>query len=779
MRPYLAIIKDSFRAALASRVLYVLLGLILLFLLLISPLHVRESLDTRINLDRDVVAKDQMVLIDRLKEEVANENKGMQRIWEFLSDKTKEKLEKIEFGDEKESKTSDVEVQFATLALAKELNDMIGNEDFYREEDWKDAKLSTEARGYLNKGYEDLTEKQQKRLNRILVSESFGGMIRSGAASSLDIFYGPFDWSAYLSGLFVTNMSHDQFASQVSALLTWFLDKVVLSIGLLIAILVTANVVPQTFEPGTLNLLLSKPMSRTALFLAKFFGGCMFIALCASLLFVGLWLWMGLGLRVWERSVLISIPLYIVVFAIYYSVSAFTGLVTRSTILAIVATGLFWVLCWSVGTAYIFFSSQIKAYEIVRLTDTETGVVMTDPGHEPLEWEDSSNEWVESKAPELDQKDKIQKMVFRYVRKGAPFPDTFGPIYLRSAKKTAFSRLLVEDPRTHRKQQFFISEDGKPFERRGSLPSGTTALSATSKSLICVNRRGRIYRYDPQLDIDETEGSNDKTWFVAAGPKEKVNAREQEHIAINFNSEEIAIYGSGTVTVYEVDESSENRDYKKKISAKVELGTRSDMTCQIAFQGQTIVLALGNGQVILLDSQTLEKKNEFLPETRVAVGSLSGSEDGKFFSLLYRDNTLKVIDVDQERVFSPAVGGQGGISAVHFSGDDVLVADRTDRVSRYSLADFSKGSVFSPSGTWMQKTWRYGIKPLYFAFPKPGEFYKVVSHLSSSNDSQHNPDVDLTLQDPRPNPWSPLISGLVFMGVMLGISCLVFSRTDY
>ena len=79
----------------------------------------------------------------------------------------------------------------------------------------------------------------------------------------------------------------------------------------------------------------------------------------------------------------------------------------------------------------------------------------------------------------------------------------------------------------------------------------------------------------------------------------------------------------------------------------------------------------------------------------------------------------------------------------------------------------------------MQKAWRYGIQPLYSVFPKPGEFYKVVTHLSSSNDSQTNRDVDLTLQDVEPNPWSPLVSGLAFMGVMLGLACLVFARTDY
>ena len=102
-----------------------------------------------------------------------------------------------------------------------------------------------------------------------------------------------------------------------------------MSIGLLIAILVTANMVPETFEPGSLNLLLSKPISRWGLYTAKFVGGCVFIALCAGYLFLGVWVWLGLAMEVWDRAILLSIPLYVIVFAIYFSVSAFVGLLWR------------------------------------------------------------------------------------------------------------------------------------------------------------------------------------------------------------------------------------------------------------------------------------------------------------------------------------------------------------------------------------------------------------------------------------------------------------------
>ncbi|MDC0311312.1 ABC transporter permease, partial [bacterium] len=80
-------------------------------------------------------------------------------------------------------------------------------------------------------------------------------------------------------------MSQQQLSKLLISELPWYFEKLVLSIGLLIAIIVTANLIPETFEPGSLNLLLSKPISRWGLYVAKFVGGCAFIAICAAYLF--------------------------------------------------------------------------------------------------------------------------------------------------------------------------------------------------------------------------------------------------------------------------------------------------------------------------------------------------------------------------------------------------------------------------------------------------------------------------------------------------------------
>ena len=122
-------------------------------------------------------------------------------------------------------------------------------------------------------------------------------------------------------------------------------------LGVFIAILVTAPMVPQTFEPGAIDLLLSKPVSRSLLFLTKFFGASTFILLNSIYLIGGMWLIAGLRFDIWSGRLLLCIPVFLFLFVIYYSVSALTGVIWRNAIVSVCCTILFWGLCFAVGMA--------------------------------------------------------------------------------------------------------------------------------------------------------------------------------------------------------------------------------------------------------------------------------------------------------------------------------------------------------------------------------------------------------------------------------------------
>ena len=233
----------------------------------------------------------------------------------------------------------------------------------------------------------------------------------------------------------------------------------------------------------------------------------------------------------------------------------------------------------------------------------------------------------------------------------------------------------------------------------------------------------------------------------------------------------------GQLAIYRADGDS----FNLYVKLDVELGFDKNMTCMMAYQGDTIFLAFGNGKVITIDAASLKEKNDYHPETRSGIQQVLGSPAGSQFGVLYRNGNLWMLDVtDDDKMKRADIAGQGEVNSFAFSDSgDLWISDNTDRVTKYETATGNTKLRFVPTGGWVEKIYRLALRPFYKACPKPGEFYKVVTHLSSSGDTESNEDVDLNKSLQSSDPWSPLWSGLVFMLGMLFVGCVIFHFKDY
>jgi ABC-type transport system involved in multi-copper enzyme maturation permease subunit len=139
--------------------------------------------------------------------------------------------------------------------------------------------------------------------------------------------------------------------------LTLFLTVViVLWIGswvtLLVSVIITAFFIPNMLRKGTVDLLLVKPIHRWSLLLYKYIGGLTFIFINTTVAIVGIWLALGLRSGIWANNFLIMIFVYTFFFAILYSVSTLFGVLTRSAIVAILVTCGIWFFLAIVGGLY-------------------------------------------------------------------------------------------------------------------------------------------------------------------------------------------------------------------------------------------------------------------------------------------------------------------------------------------------------------------------------------------------------------------------------------------
>lgn len=844
MRPYLSIIKDSFRAALASRVLYVLLVCITVLLLVLAPIWIKEDLAWEI---REQHLRNPGAMCDRLADAGPEADEELvHHIWNRFSDDLKKELTKFREYDKKKaaendnspenpfSETGPIARQQMWEKTIGELNGIIKQEDFYQEEVFKDRYLPPEAASFIEDGLENLNTAQTYRLNRKLVEYSLGGFIREGPRSSLNFAY--FNWTpAFLK----FNSTRSEMKKTIANWLPWVLDKGVLSIGLLIAILITASLIPEMLQASSLNLLLSKPVTRWGLLIAKFVGGCAFVAILATYLFVGLWFLLGVRIGYWEKAILLSIPVYIFVFAIYFSVSTLIGVLFRNTIVSILLTLLFWVCCWAVGSVYGYFEAGMKGPKITKVIEANDDLFQVDTMEAANRWDKEKSKW---ELTLIDAENKPFVLTFYGLAffvdvesQDLDIPPAIGPVYHPEENIVIRGQADMQRPETMHERKLTVSSNSIDWkvENVGSLPSNTLELYYSKDiGIIASTVYGNIYRLteNPLVaaenaksrrnfegddseesspteskisDVSEEESSdvsfqssgpgvsvsmktpsgkrsaNDEKFelFEDISPERRIDNGDAQLVDFNPVNNEIAIYKYGAISILKWNGSQ----YEFDVEIKPEFDVDASMTAWLVYRGSTILVGLGNGEIITIDRNTYEELNTYVPENRSAIKRINGSFDGRWFTVTYRNGTLWYLDIkNPERMHRANVRGQYDISVGSFNNKNQLwVADRTNRITLYDPESWSRVETRTPNADTFTKIYRYGIKPCYDVFPKPGEFYKLISHVSDGSAVSYDRSLDLTRQPEPKNPWAPFRSSLIFLVVVLAISCFIFHRQEY
>jgi hypothetical protein len=115
-------------------------------------------------------------------------------------------------------------------------------------------------------------------------------------------------------------------------------------VATILALISTAGIFPDFITGGSIDLYLSKPLSRARLFIVKYFSGLLFVALQVVVVAVGGFLVLGIRGHQWMPSIFWAIPIVICFFSYLFGICVFFGVSTRSTIAALLLTLLFWGL---------------------------------------------------------------------------------------------------------------------------------------------------------------------------------------------------------------------------------------------------------------------------------------------------------------------------------------------------------------------------------------------------------------------------------------------------
>jgi len=111
--------------------------------------------------------------------------------------------------------------------------------------------------------------------------------------------------------------------------------------GMFLSVFASAGLIPSVLEPGRIELLLSKPVSRTHILLGRFAGNVLVISSNVTYLALGVWTILGIKTGIWSPAFLISIATTVFIFAVLLTVVVLIGVVFESAALAtMVSVGL-------------------------------------------------------------------------------------------------------------------------------------------------------------------------------------------------------------------------------------------------------------------------------------------------------------------------------------------------------------------------------------------------------------------------------------------------------
>jgi len=108
--------------------------------------------------------------------------------------------------------------------------------------------------------------------------------------------------------------------------------------GIFISLFATASLFPSMQEKGTIDLLLSKPISRTKIIVAKFLGNLAIVVFNVFFLIFGVWLVLSVKTGIWNIGFLYSGLTITISYAVLLTILAFIGILAQSTGLSIMIT---------------------------------------------------------------------------------------------------------------------------------------------------------------------------------------------------------------------------------------------------------------------------------------------------------------------------------------------------------------------------------------------------------------------------------------------------------
>nr|WP_255713045.1 ABC transporter permease [Rhodopirellula sp. JC740] len=844
-RPYFAVIWDSFHAAMASRVLWAAMLAIWVLLGLLAPIGVREDYTTTFRWFDVYNGTRMKAMLAQGMVDPSLDDKPLGRIASAMPQELSRKLKRVGEGDE---------VRIPLPMLTDALNDLIDQQ--YKElrpdqdavdvndgdeaqqqpkQSWYDANVWSETvrlrelRELDDTPDDELSDSLIRRRARLRVEAALPGVFEARSARSVLLTYGTLDFP---TGFEIDRARFESLFNQfvIPTLVHWLLGFVLVFLG----VLVTASIIPDMLQAGSLHLLLSKPVSRPALLIAKFVGGCAFVFLCVAQLVIGLYLIAGIRLEIWNPRILWCIPVAVFLFAVFFSVSVPAGLKWRSPIISIAAAGALAAICVVFSViAGVFDTRIVQPDRIAGMVHVGDDLIAVTAGGGMNRLDEGGSRWVEMMESKAMSNDRVLRPV-------AIDNDHVLTARIRNGKFNPFGSgsldLIVLDRGNDWKPQPGLrlptaTERLLVINRNEASGSGQTLAINTADMLITT--KGQILESigkEPEDDADDNSATPDGegrsprgassnsigAWlgtlmtmqggatedFVSILPKNVV-LRPPIRLALpltggaksDSDSEaKLWVLNGGQLQCLQADGDPVANVWLRTVNVDLPHDD-TPLPPVLAAASKYVIASTGDEQAHVIDAETGEEliqcewPNEIAPLAIHAIAEnqffvVTTDGDGHLMRVVADesgDGWLEIIStINTDDIESVLVDASDTEEVVRLT-----LAHDVDRISIYRTTEGEKGrfelmDTIEPERSFWRRIDRYAVGLLELLTPQVLALGDTTAGMVSGKQAFIINGGDMeTGEVVRYGILRPILSCGVFIVVMLSLSCLYFARSDF
>ena len=781
MRQYLAILKDSFREALASRVLAFTLVGIVLILLLLAPFSLTRNISTTLRITEIsyperlfghlattlraglAEADDREQQAEQENQELSATEQAARHLVSLMTDDQK----KLLLAEPDQGSRNAGRRQMSRL-----LNNLMRKDGYYRDVAFAEVRKNQELQTLMSKG--SLTAEEAARRNVLVTAAAFPRSIRLIDNTAYSICYGTAEMFGPLP------IPPSQFEQLFDQIVVWVTGLFLGFFGVFGCVLVSASLIPRTFAQGEIALLLSKPVSRSGLFLMKYFGGCVFTLLYSSVLVSGFVLLLGFRMGIWRPQLMYCILVYLFLFMIYYAICAVAGAIWKNSMVAVVVT-----VVTALGLGILNFTHEtqqdmIRRASIRQIVPVGDTVLMVDGEHNSWIQKEGTGFWKQTFSSPSGRRTRTTGIV---------------PVYDKQNKRIlALRQSAARFGGGSASELVSVSEEDNweptPLTR---VPEWCPQVFLTTDHRVILPGRTGIYEYVGQSEderrtsqfLDSLSGGlfgSSRKAFESIHPKDLPELEGDFAVTMDSRDDSPLVFSLGVLTRLVWTD-----DGTYTIASTWESGSDNDGV--VSSGGGITVVGLDDGRLIALGTDSLDVVSEYqLPEgvlPRITQASAKGQH-----LIVTHENSVVRFDETDGRFTEWQKNGVGRCTAVQFAADGSFYAANDRRVvHHFPASDQKPDQTWGNSSSLLYQIYDYAVNPVYTVVPKTSELDAFANYILTGEKTIYleqdqpfwtrilNPDIGQARR--IFDPMRTIRDNLIFVAALLGIGCFYIARSDY